>query len=201
MEHKKKPEDLRSYRWLGKNDLRSFGHRSRLRQFGYDRDRLGRQAGDRHHQYLERDQRLPRPSARPRRGRQTRRLSGRRLSHRIAGDVACRAVRQTVHHALPQFPRHGMRGTVAQPSDRRRGADGRLRQDHARPDHGRDQHGHPGDLCAGRPDAARQLARHTFWARAPTPGNIGTRNAPAASATRSGTRSRAAFRARSAPAW
>jgi dihydroxy-acid dehydratase len=32
----KKPEDLRSYRWLGKNDLRSFGHRSRLRQFGYD---------------------------------------------------------------------------------------------------------------------------------------------------------------------
>ncbi|HEX4407606.1 MAG TPA: L-arabinonate dehydratase [Xanthobacteraceae bacterium] len=36
-EHKKKsPEDLRSYRWLGKNDLRSFGHRSRLRQFGYD---------------------------------------------------------------------------------------------------------------------------------------------------------------------
>ncbi len=40
-----------------------------------------------------------------------------------------------------------------------------------------------------------------FWARAPTPGNIGTKNAPAASATRSGMRSRAAFRARSAPAW
>jgi len=35
---KKSPEQLRSYRWLGKNDLRSFGHRSRLRQFGYDRD-------------------------------------------------------------------------------------------------------------------------------------------------------------------
>ena len=34
---KKSPEELRSYRWLGKNDLRSFGHRSRLRQFGYDR--------------------------------------------------------------------------------------------------------------------------------------------------------------------
>src|SRR5579872_7255863 len=33
----KSPEQLRSYRWLGKNDLRSFGHRSRLRQFGYDR--------------------------------------------------------------------------------------------------------------------------------------------------------------------
>src|SRR6202142_1991619 len=35
-EKKKSPEELRSYRWLGKNDLRSFGHRSRLRQFGYD---------------------------------------------------------------------------------------------------------------------------------------------------------------------
>ncbi len=35
---KKSPEELRSHRWLGKNDLRSFGHRSRLRQFGYDRD-------------------------------------------------------------------------------------------------------------------------------------------------------------------
>ena len=33
----KSPEELRSYRWLGRNDLRSFGHRSRLRQFGYDR--------------------------------------------------------------------------------------------------------------------------------------------------------------------
>jgi dihydroxy-acid dehydratase len=34
---RKSPEELRSYRWLGRDDLRSFGHRSRLRQFGYDR--------------------------------------------------------------------------------------------------------------------------------------------------------------------
>jgi dihydroxy-acid dehydratase len=33
---KKSPEDLRSYRWLGRDDLRAFGHRSRLRQMGYD---------------------------------------------------------------------------------------------------------------------------------------------------------------------
>jgi dihydroxy-acid dehydratase len=32
----KKPEDLRSHRWLGVNDMRSFGHKSRLRQIGYD---------------------------------------------------------------------------------------------------------------------------------------------------------------------
>ncbi len=35
---RKKPEDLRSHRWLGVQDLRSFGHRSRLRQIGYDAD-------------------------------------------------------------------------------------------------------------------------------------------------------------------
>jgi dihydroxy-acid dehydratase len=33
---RKRPEDLRSHRWFGVADLRSFGHRSRLRQFGYD---------------------------------------------------------------------------------------------------------------------------------------------------------------------
>ena len=36
MAPRKRPEDLRSHRWLGVQDLRSFGHRSRLRQFGYD---------------------------------------------------------------------------------------------------------------------------------------------------------------------
>ena len=29
------PEELRSYRWLGPDDLRSFGHRSRHKQMGY----------------------------------------------------------------------------------------------------------------------------------------------------------------------
>ncbi len=38
MTSRKRPEDLRSHRWLGVNDLRSFGHRSRLRQFGFDSD-------------------------------------------------------------------------------------------------------------------------------------------------------------------
>src|SRR6266496_6284217 len=35
MVHKKKLEDLRSQRWLGGEDLRSFGHRSRVKQAGY----------------------------------------------------------------------------------------------------------------------------------------------------------------------
>jgi dihydroxy-acid dehydratase len=34
---RKKPEELRSHRWYGATDLRSFGHRSRTAQMGYDR--------------------------------------------------------------------------------------------------------------------------------------------------------------------
>lgn len=33
----RRPEELRSHRWLGVQDLRAFGHRSRLKQMGYDR--------------------------------------------------------------------------------------------------------------------------------------------------------------------
>src|ERR671924_154397 len=39
--NRKRPEDLRSHRWLGVSDMRSFGHRSRLRQFGYDAEDWG----------------------------------------------------------------------------------------------------------------------------------------------------------------
>ena len=34
---KKTPEQLRSFRWFGAKDLRSFGHRSRTLQMGYSR--------------------------------------------------------------------------------------------------------------------------------------------------------------------
>jgi dihydroxy-acid dehydratase len=36
MNKRKRPEELRSYRWLGADDMRSFGHRSRFRGVGYD---------------------------------------------------------------------------------------------------------------------------------------------------------------------
>jgi dihydroxy-acid dehydratase len=35
-ETKKRPEELRSHRWFGVKDLRSFGHRSRIKQMGFD---------------------------------------------------------------------------------------------------------------------------------------------------------------------
>ena len=41
MANRKHPEDLRSHRWLGVADMRSFGHRSRLKQMGYDRADFG----------------------------------------------------------------------------------------------------------------------------------------------------------------
>jgi dihydroxy-acid dehydratase len=37
MSVRKKPEELRSHRWFGKDDMRSFGHHSRLSQIGYSR--------------------------------------------------------------------------------------------------------------------------------------------------------------------
>ena len=40
---RKKPEELRSHRWTGPDDLRSFGHRSRLKQMGYgEEDYVGK---------------------------------------------------------------------------------------------------------------------------------------------------------------
>jgi dihydroxyacid dehydratase/phosphogluconate dehydratase len=32
--------DLRSHRWFGRDDLRSFGHRSRAKQSGFDSEEL-----------------------------------------------------------------------------------------------------------------------------------------------------------------
>ena len=68
----------------------------------------------------------------------------------LAGDVIVRTIREAVDDALSQFAGDGDGRAPAQPSDRRRRPDGRLRQDHARSDHGGDQHGAAGDLCAGR---------------------------------------------------
>ena len=101
---------------------------------------------------------MPHAPAPARRRGEARRAAGRRFPDRAPGDVACGSDGETNDHALPQLPRDGDRGAVALPSDRRRRAARRLRQDHPRPRHGRDQHGAADDLRAGRADAARQLA-------------------------------------------
>ena len=66
--------------------------------------------------------------------------------------------------------------------------------------HGRHQHEHPRDLRAGRPDAARQLAGARARLGLAIAGNTGTSCAPARSPTRTGSASKAASPAPTAPA-
>jgi hypothetical protein len=40
MRPRKSPEDLRSFRWFGKDDMRSWGHRSRAKQAGFTEEDL-----------------------------------------------------------------------------------------------------------------------------------------------------------------
>ena len=77
-----------------------------------------------------------------------------------------RAVRQAHDHALPQLPGHGDRGAAALAPGRRGGADGRLRQDHARPDHGRDLDEPAGDLRARRAPCCAATGAARCWAPA-----------------------------------
>ena len=121
--------------------------------------RLHGQAGHRDHQHVERDQLLPQPLPAARGRGQARHLAGRRLSDRDARDLARRAVPEADHDALPQSPRDGDGGAPAQLPRRRRGADGRLRQDDAGARHGRAVDEPADDFRAGGSDAARRLPR------------------------------------------
>ncbi len=53
------PEDLRSHRWFGVKDLRSFGHRSRTLQMGYSREDFAGKPVICDHQYLGGHQSVP----------------------------------------------------------------------------------------------------------------------------------------------
>ena len=70
---RKTPDQLRSARWFAPDDLRGFGHRSRLMQMGYAKDDWAGKP-HRHHQHLVRHQPLPRAFPRARGGREARRL-------------------------------------------------------------------------------------------------------------------------------
>ena len=130
---RKTPEELRSARWFAPDDLRSFGHRSRLMQLGYaEEDFMGKpiigilntwsELNSCHGHFPERVEgrearRRCRPAASP---VELPTLSRRRELHQAHLD------------ALPQHAGDGDRGDDPLAPARRRGADGRLRQDHAR---------------------------------------------------------------------
>ena len=90
------PEQLRSHKWFGVKDLRSFGHRSRTLQMGYSREDFAGKPVIAHHQHLERHQSVPRAFPHARRGSEARRVAGGRFPARDAGDRAGRTVPETV---------------------------------------------------------------------------------------------------------
>ena len=152
------PESLRSMRWFGPDDLRSFGHRSRAKQMGYWREEFtGRpvigivntwnELNTCHTHFPERVEDI-------RRGV----LEAGGFPVELPAFSLRRADDEADHHAVPQFPGDGDGGTDPRAPDRRRGADGRLRQDHAGGADGRALGQRPRDLRPRRPDAARPLA-------------------------------------------
>ena len=117
------------------------------------------QADHRDRQHLVRAEPVPHAPAGTGRAGQAGHLGGGRLPGRVRRGVAVRDVPEADPDAVPQPAGHGHRGAAPVLPGRRRGADGRLRQDHPGAADGRGQRGHPGHLPAGRADAARQLPR------------------------------------------
>ena len=159
MRVRKTPGSLRSARWFAPDDLRSFGHRSRMNQMGYDVEEFqGKPVigiintwsdfAQCHAHFKHRVDDVKRGV-----------LQAGGFPVELPAISLSREHGEADHHALPQLPRHGDRGADPLAAGRRRRADGRLRQDHARPHPRRHQCRRAGDLRAGRPDAARQLAR------------------------------------------
>ncbi len=153
-----KPEDLRSRRWFGPQDLRSFGHRSRALQMGYTHeDYKGKpviaivntwsDVNHCHSHLRERAQEVKRgvwqaggfPLEMPA-------ISLAEVFQKPTTMMYRNFLAMETEELLRSYPGGRLR------------ADGRLRQDHSRPADGRDQHEPAGDLRSGRTDAARQLA-------------------------------------------
>src|ERR1700749_4758172 len=126
---RKKPEDLRSYRWYGVQDMRSFGHRPRTAQMGYHRsDYAGKPViaiintwsdiNPCHSHFKQRVEEVKRGI-----------WEAGGVPGGFAGDASLRAVPEADDDDVSQFPGDGDRGGAALLSGRRRGPDGRLRQD------------------------------------------------------------------------
>jgi hypothetical protein len=124
---RKKADELRSHRWFGSDDMRQFGHHSRIAQMGYSRaDYIGKpiiavintwsDINACHSHFRQRAEEVKRGVLQ----------AG--IPTRDAGDRAGRGV-QKRRRCLPQFAALRLRAAVI--SGRWRRADGRLRQDDA----------------------------------------------------------------------
>ena len=135
---RKTPEQLRSTRWFGPDDLRSFGHRSRTKQMGYaQEDFAGKPVigilntwsdlNTCHTHFRERAEEVKRGV-----------WQAGGFPVEMPAHVAQRAVHEADARCSIATCWRWRRRSCCAPPDRRRGADGRLRQDHAGPADGRD---------------------------------------------------------------
>ena len=171
---RKKPEELRSHRWYGVKDMRSFGHRSRTAQMGYDRsDYAGKPViaiintwsdiNPCHTHFKQRVEEVKRGVWQ-------------------AGGFPVEMPAMSLSEPFQKPTTMLYRNLLAMETEellrslpgRRRGADGRLRQDHAGAHHGRDLDGPavrsscpPGRCCAAT-GAAQTLGSGSdtwkYWA-------------------------------------
>ena len=157
MTKKKTPETLRSARWFAPDDLRAFGHRSRAMQMGYAPEEwAGRPVIAILNTWSD---------AQPCHMHFKTRVDDVKRGILMAGgfpmELPALSLSESFLKPTTMLYRNLLamdaEELVARPSRRRRGADGRLRQDHAGAAAGRHQHGPARDLSAGRADAARQL--------------------------------------------
>ena len=197
---RKTAEELRSHRWYGVNDLRSFGHRSRTAQMGYDRsDYAGKPViaiintwsdiNTCHTHFKQRVEEVKRgvwqaggfPLEMPA-------MSLAELMQKPTTMMYRNFLAMETEELLRSYPADG--AVLMGGCDKTTPGAG----------HGRDQHEPAGDLHAGRADARAATGATTRSARAPTPGSTGPSCAPATSPRATGRRSRTASRARPAPA-
>ena len=156
---RKKPETLRSYRWMGVDDLRAFGHRSRMRQMGYEPADWGKKPiigiintwSDINpcHAHL--------------RARVDDVKRGVLQSGGFPVEIPAMSLAEPFQKPTTMLYRNLLametEELLRSYPDRRRDLARWLRQDHARTDHGRNVDGAALYLLPGRSDAARQLGR------------------------------------------
>src|SRR3954471_19064629 len=155
---RKKPEELRSHRWFGVEDMRAFGHRSRMLQMGYDyQDFAGKPVIGILNTWSDLN---PCHAHLRTRAEEVKRgvWQGGGFPVEIPaislGETMMKPTTMLYRNLLAMEAEELLRSN---PRRRRSLARG-LRQDDARPDHGCDQHEHSGDLFSRRTDAAWQ-----FW--------------------------------------
>ena len=159
MKPRKTPTELRSFRWFGRDDMRSWGHRSRAKQSGFSaEDMTGKpiiailntwsDANPCHAHFRLRAEEVKRGV-----------WQAGGFPMEIPLLTARRDVHEAVDHALSQPAGDGGGRSAARVPGGRRDSPGRLRQDSSGAPHGRDEREPAGDPRPRGADAAGQLAR------------------------------------------